>query len=74
MIELKCKKCVAVIGERENDTIKFGGILVHAPADVMCSKCGKINNIPEVPTLDPVEPAPVKIEVVESTKPPKDNK
>lgn len=62
MIDLKCKKCVTVIGQRENDTIQFGGITVHAPAEVMCSKCGTINTFPETPTIAPqVTPVPVVI-------------
>lgn len=72
MIEIKCKKCVTVIGERDNGTVKFGGIIAQAPCQVMCSKCGTINDIPDVPILNP-EPQPLQVEIVEPEKP-KDKK
>jgi hypothetical protein len=58
MIELKCKKCVTVLGEREADNLVFGGVTAKAPADVMCNHCGTINSIPAVPAMVPKAKAP----------------
>lgn len=67
MIELKCRKCATLIGERENDTIKFGGIVVSAPAEVLCARCGTINTFPAAPSINPT-PKPLEVIVVDDKK------
>ena len=51
MIEIRCLGCKNLICKRDGNTLTVGPIVVIAPADLMCAKCGKITNVPVVPAL-----------------------
>jgi hypothetical protein len=51
MIEIRCQGCRNILCERNGNTLVVGPIVVTAPADLMCSKCGRVTNIPVVPNL-----------------------